>query len=87
MSEFDLAQNFVIQFMNITRKKETMHANFKVKGSKNGTVFTTKISVELDAAGVDLTDTLDAIIAQCQERAVKEFKRAEFTSEGLAFTA
>lgn len=83
MAEFDLAENFVIRFINITRKKDGLHSNFRVKGIKNGVVVKASIAVELDAAGVDPSDPLETIIEQCSQRAVDEFKRAEFTQEGL----
>ena len=60
-----------------------MFANFKVKGVRGGTVVSASLSVELDAAGVDLGDPLETIIEQCSHLAVQEVKKAEFQFEGL----
>ena len=42
----DLAENNLIRFKNISRKKEAIYANFKVKGVKGGVNFTASITVD-----------------------------------------
>ena len=80
----DLADNNVIRFINISRKKEGIFANFKVKGIKGGVVFTASVTVDITAAEVDPGDALEKIIEECAKLAVKELKRSEFAFEGLA---
>lgn len=80
----DIAENNLIRFINITKKKEGLFANFKVKGVKGGTSFSASISVDIAAVEVDLSeDNLEKIIEQCARVAVKEFKKAEFQFEGI----
>jgi hypothetical protein len=80
----NIAENNLIRFINISRRKEGMFANFKVKGIKGGTSFSSSISVDLAAAEVDPSDPLEKIIELCARMAVKEFKTAEFQFEGIA---
>lgn len=80
----DLAENNLIRFKNISKKKETMYANFKVKGLRRGVNFTASISVDLSAAELHPGDVLEKIIEECARIGVAEFKKAEFEFEGLA---
>lgn len=80
----DLAENNLIRFKNISKKKETMYANFKVKGLRAGVNFTASISVDISAAEVHPGDVLEKIIEECARIGVKEFKKAEFQFEGIA---
>jgi hypothetical protein len=80
----NLAENNVIRFINISRRKEGIFANFKVKGQKGGTSFAASISVDISAAEVDPADPLEKIIEESAKMAVKEFKKAEYAFEGLA---
>ncbi len=80
----DLSENNLIRFKNITKKKETMYANFKVKGIRGGVTFTASISVDISAAEVHAGDVLEKIIEECARIGVSEFKKAEFQFEGLA---
>lgn len=80
----DLAENNLIRFKNISKKKETMYANFKVKGMRAGVNFTASISVDISAAEVHPGDVLEKIIEECARIGVKEFAKAEFQFEGLA---
>ena len=57
-----LAENNLIRFKNISKKKETIYANFKVKGIKGGVVFSASISVDIAAAEVHAGDTLETIV-------------------------
>jgi hypothetical protein len=80
----NLAENNLVRFINISKKKEGVFANFRVKGIRGGAVFAASIAVDLAAAEVDLTDPLETIIEHCAKIAVKEIKAAEFQYEGLA---
>ncbi len=80
----DLAENCVIRFINISRKKDGIYANFKVKGERGGVTFAASISVEISTAEVDPGDPLEKIIEESAKMAVREFKRADFCFEGLA---
>lgn len=80
----DLAENNLIRFKNITRKKEALFANFRVKGLRAGVTFSASISVDISAAEVDPADPLEKIIEECARIGVKEFKKAEFQFEGIS---
>ncbi len=79
----DLVDNNLIRFKNISKKKETMFANFRVKGIRGGVNFSASISVDISAAEVHAGDVLEKIIEECARIGVKEFKRAEFQFEGI----
>lgn len=80
----NLAEKNLIRFINITRKKEGIFANFKVKGIKGGTAFSASIIVDIAAAEVDPADPLEKIIEECARMAVKEFKTSELQFEGVS---
>lgn len=80
----NIAENNLIRFINITKKKDGLFANFKVKGLRGGTSFSASISVDISAAEVDLSDPLEKIIEHCAKIAVKEFKKAEIEFEGMS---
>lgn len=82
----NIAENNLIRFINITKKKDGLFANFKVKGLRGGTSFNASISVDLSAAEVDPTDALEKIIEHCARMAVKEFKKSEMQFEGITAT-
>lgn len=80
----NIAENNMIRFINITKKKDGIFANFKVKGIKGGTSFSSSISVDLSSVELDIAqDNLEKIIEECARVAVKEYKKAEFQFEGL----
>ena len=79
----DLAENNLIRFKNISKKKDTMMANFKVKGVRGGVNFSASISVDLSAAELHPGDILEKIIEECARLGVNEFKKADFQFEGL----
>lgn len=79
----DLSENNLIRFKNITRKKDAIFANFKVKGLRGGVNFNASISVDISAAEVHPGDILEKIIEECALIGVKEFKKAEFQYEGV----
>lgn len=80
----ELAENNVIRFLNISRRKDGIFANFKVKGLKGGVTFSASISVDISAAEVDPADPLEKIIEECAKMAVREVRRSEYSFEGLA---
>lgn len=82
----NLAQNHLIRFISITKKKTGLFANFKVKGLKGGTQYTASITVDVTAADVDLADPLEKIIAHCAKIALKEVKTSELQFEGIIAT-
>jgi hypothetical protein len=79
----NLAENNIIRFTNVTRKKDAIFANFKVKGLRNGVVFSSSIAVDLTALDLDPSDPLEKIVEECARHGVKEFKKADFQFEGL----
>ncbi len=81
----NIAENNLIRFINISKKKDGLFANFKVKGIKGGTSFSASISVDISAAEVNISeDNLEKIIEECARIGVKEFKKSEFEFEGMA---
>ncbi len=83
----DLAENNLIRFVNITRKKNAIFANFKVKGLKNGVVLTASVSVDISALELNPGDSLEKIIEDTARHGLKEFRKAEFQFEGAAAMA
>ncbi|NGX36920.1 MAG: hypothetical protein K1000chlam2_00065 [Chlamydiae bacterium] len=79
----DLSENNLIRFKNISRKKDSIYTNFKVKGLRAGVNFNASIQVDISAAEVHPGDVLEKIIEECARVGVKEFKSAEFQFEGL----
>jgi hypothetical protein len=80
----NIAENNLIRFISITKKKAGMFANFKAKGVKGGAEFSSSISVDLSAAEVDPADSLEKIIEHCARIAVRELKKSELQFEGIA---
>ncbi len=79
----DLSENNLIRFKNISRKKDTIFANFKVTGVRKGVNFAASISVDISAAEMHPGDVLEKIIEECARIGVSEFKNADFQFEGL----
>lgn len=78
----DLAENNVVKFINITKKKDgRLFANFRVKGVKGGATFSSTISVDVSEASVDAADPLEKIIEECGRIAVREFEKTKFRFE------
>lgn len=80
----NLAENNLIRFINLTRKRDGIFANFRAKGVRGGAVFSASISVDIAAANVDPGDPLEKIIESCAKMAVDEFQRSELQFEGLS---
>jgi hypothetical protein len=79
----NIAENNLIRFINISRKKEGIFAHFRAKGIKNGTKFSASIVVDISEAEVDPGDPLEKIIEECARIAVRDFKTSELQFEGL----
>lgn len=80
----NLEENNLIKFKNLTRKKETIMANFKVKGLRKGVEFTASISVDISAAEMHPGETVENIVEQCAKIGLREFKDAAFEFEGIS---
>ncbi len=78
-----LAENNLIRFISVTRKKDGLFVNFRINGIREGTTFNASISVDTAAVEVDLGDPLENIIEACAKMAVKSIQRAEFHFEGV----
>lgn len=79
----NIADNNIIRFIRIVKKKDGLHAIFKAMGIKGGTQFSATISVDISAAEVDPTHPLEKIIEHCARIAVKEFKKSDLQFEGI----
>ena len=79
----NIAENNLIRFINITKKKDGLFANFKAKGIKGGAAFSSSITVSLNDAEVELTDSLEKIIEKSAKIAVKEYKASDLQFEGI----
>ena len=81
----NIAENNVVRFINIAKKKDGLFANFRVKGVRGGVLFSASIAVDMAAAPAldPSSDSLEKIIEECAKIAVKEFKKTELHFEGL----
>lgn len=80
----DLAENNLIRFTNISRKKDALFANFRVKGLKNGVIFNASISVDISSLELHPGDALEKIVEECARHGIKEFNKADIQFEGVA---
>lgn len=80
----NLAENNLIRFVNLVRKRDSLYANFRVKGIRNGVCFSSSISVDLTALELHPGDSLEKIVEECARHGIKEFKKAEIQFEGAA---
>jgi hypothetical protein len=79
----NLAENNLIRFKNITKKKESLFANFRVKGIRGGVEYSSSISVDISALELHPGDSLENIIEQCGKKALREFKQTNYQMEDL----
>lgn len=79
----NIAENNLIRFINITKKKGGIFVNFKLRGVRGGTSFAASIAVDISAANVDPADPMEKIIEECARIAVRDFKTSEVQFEGL----
>jgi len=79
----NIKENNLIRFINISKKKEGVFANFKVTGMKGGTTFRAAIAVDIAAAGVDLADPMEKIIEECARVAARDIREPRYQFEGM----
>lgn len=80
----NIAENNLVRFVNISKKKDGLFANFRVKGVRGGVLFSASIAVDMSACNVDVAqDALEKIIEECAKVALREFKKTELHFEGL----
>lgn len=73
----DHSENNLVKFISITKKKEGLFANFRVKGIKGGATFSSSISVDIGEANVDASEPLDKIIEESVKVAIREFEKSK----------
>ncbi|HSW71840.1 MAG TPA: hypothetical protein VLG44_00330 [Chlamydiales bacterium] len=79
----DIAENNVIRFKNISRKKDGIFANYRVKALHNGVTISATLSVDITALDLDPNqDTMEKMIHECAKLGLKELKKAAFEFEG-----
>ena len=80
----NLIENNLIRFVGISKKKDGLFVNFKLKGLRGGVVFTSTIIVDLSSVNVNpAVDSLETIIEESSQLAIREFKKSEPQLEGL----
>ncbi len=79
----NLAENNLIRFKNISRKKETIFANFQLKSLRSGIMISATIAVDIAVLELHPGDTLEKIIEKSAKEALREFKKADFQFEDL----
>lgn len=81
----NIAENNLVRFITITKRKDGLFANFRVKGVRGGMLFSASIAVDLLACNVNTgTDSLEKIIEESAKIAIREFKKTEFQFEGVS---
>jgi hypothetical protein len=81
----NIAENNLVRFVNIVKKKEGLFVNFKVKGLRAGVSFSASIAVDIaELPALDpATDSFETIVDECAKVALREFKKTELQFEGL----
>ena len=80
----NIAENNLVRFINVTRKKNGLFANFRMKGVRGGVSFSASVAVDIAACEVDPAgDSLEKIIEECAKIAVREMKRIDVQFEGI----
>ncbi|MDP1879484.1 MAG: hypothetical protein Q8K60_00925 [Parachlamydiaceae bacterium] len=77
-----IAENNLVRFISITKKKNGLFANFRVKGMKGGATISSSIAVDINQANANASDTLEKIIEECGRIAVR-MAEIKFQFEGL----
>lgn len=80
----NLEENRIIRFKNISKKKEGIFANFKVKALRNGVNLTATLSVDISALELHPGDSVEKIVEECARLALTEFKKSDFQFEGTS---
>jgi len=78
----NIAENNLVRFISIAKKKDGLFANFRVKGMKGGATFSSSISVDMNQANVTAADPLEKIIEECSKIAVR-MSETKLQFEGL----
>lgn len=78
----NIAENNLVRFISITKKKEGLFANFRVKRIKGGVFFSSSISVDISQANLDAGEPLEKIIEECARVAVR-LSETKLQFEGL----
>lgn len=78
----DIAENHVVRFISIAKKKTGFFANFRVKGIKGGTTISSSISVDIGQLNIDISEPLEKIIEECGRAAVR-MSEGKLQFEGL----
>ena len=79
----EIIDNNVIRFIGLKKKKDGLFAHFKVKGTKGGVDYMMTISVDVIAANLDPSDSLERIVEESSKVAVKQIQQADFKFEGV----
>lgn len=79
----NIAENHVVRFISISKKKGVLYANFRVKGVKNGATYSSSITVDINQAELTAADSLEKIIEECGRIAERMFEM-KLQFEGLA---
>ena len=66
-----IEENNLVRFISITKKKDGLFANFRVKSMKGGATINSSISVDMNQANVSASDTVEKIIEECGRIAVR----------------
>ena len=67
----NISENNLVRFISVTKKKDGLFANFRVKGMKGGAAFSSSISVDVGQASLGASDPLEKIIEECGKIAVR----------------
>lgn len=78
----NIAENNLVRFISVTKKKDGLFANFRVKGMRGGATFSSSISVDINQANVHAGDPLEKIIEECSRIAVR-MSETKLQFEGL----
>lgn len=78
----NIAENNLVRFTSVTKKKEGLFANFRVKGVKGGATYSFSISVDINQANVHAGDPLERIIDECGRIAAR-MSETKLQFEGL----
>lgn len=80
----NIAENNLVRFINVTKKKNGLFANYRMKGVRGGVSFSASVAVDISSCEVDPAgDSLETIIEECAKIAVREMKRIEVQFEGI----
>lgn len=79
----NLAENGIIRFISVSKKKQGLFANFKVEGLRAGVSYSATIAVDVEAMEIDMSDPLEEIIEACAVEAVKQIQKTEFQFQGM----